>query len=38
MGLAQRVERPTLRWMPSSEGFLLVRAVLREKIGWLLGA
>jgi len=38
MGLAQRVERPALRWMPSSEGFLLVRAVLREKIGWWLGA
>jgi uncharacterized SAM-binding protein YcdF (DUF218 family) len=38
MGLAPRVERPALRWMPSSEGFLLVRAVLREKIGWLLGA
>lgn len=38
MGLAQRIERPTLRWVPSSEGFLLVRAVLREKIGWWLGA
>lgn len=38
MGLAQRVERPTLRWMPSSEGTQLVRAVLREKIGWWLGA
>jgi len=38
MGLAARVERPTLRWMPSSDGFLLVRAVLREKIGWWLGA
>jgi uncharacterized SAM-binding protein YcdF (DUF218 family) len=38
MGLAQRVERPVLRWLPSSEGFLLVRAVLREKIGWWLGA
>jgi uncharacterized SAM-binding protein YcdF (DUF218 family) len=38
MGLAQRVERPALRWMPSSEGFLLVRAVLREKLGLLLGA
>jgi uncharacterized SAM-binding protein YcdF (DUF218 family) len=38
MGLAKRVERPTLRWMPSTEGFLLVRAVLREKIGWWLGA
>jgi uncharacterized SAM-binding protein YcdF (DUF218 family) len=38
MGLSQRVERPALRWIPSSEGFLLVRAVLREKIGWWLGA
>jgi uncharacterized SAM-binding protein YcdF (DUF218 family) len=38
MGLASRVERPTLRWMPSTEGFLLVRAVLREKVGWWLGA
>jgi uncharacterized SAM-binding protein YcdF (DUF218 family) len=38
MGLAQRIERPTLRWVPSSEGFLLVRAVLRERIGWWLGA
>jgi uncharacterized SAM-binding protein YcdF (DUF218 family) len=38
MGLAPRVERPTLRWIPSSEGFLLVRAVLREQIGWWLGA
>ena len=38
MGLASRIERPTLRWVPSSEGFLLVRAVLREKIAWWLGA
>jgi len=38
MGLSPRVERPPLRWMPSSEGFLLVRAVVREKIGWWLGA
>lgn len=38
MGLAQRVERPVLRWLPSPEGFVLVRAVLREKIGWWLGA
>jgi hypothetical protein len=38
MGLAARVERPTLRWVPSSEGFLLVRAVWREKIAWWLGA
>ena len=38
MGLAPRVERPSLRWIPSSEGFRLVRAVLHEKIGWFLGA
>ena len=38
MGLAARVERPTLRWVPSSEGFLLVRAVWREKLAWWLGA
>ncbi len=38
MGLATRVERPVLRWIPSSEGFLLVRAAVREKIGWWLGA
>ena len=38
MGLAQRIERPALRWIPSSEGFMLVRAVLREKMGWWLGS
>ena len=38
MGLASRIERPALRWMPSSEGFRLVRDVLHEKIGWWLGA
>jgi uncharacterized SAM-binding protein YcdF (DUF218 family) len=38
MGLAPRVERPVLRWMPSPEGFQLVRAVCREKLGWWLGA
>lgn len=38
MGLAVRVERPSLRWVPSFEGFMLVRAVLREKIGLWLGA
>ena len=38
MGMATRTEHPTLRWLPSSEGFLLVRAVLREKIGWWMGA
>ena len=38
MGWAARVERPTLRWVPSTEGFLLVRAVWREKLAWWLGA
>ena len=38
MGLSARVERPVLRWMPSSEGQWLVRAVLRERLGLLLGA
>lgn len=38
LGLAPRVERPALRWLPSAEGFQLVRAVWREKIGWWLGA
>jgi uncharacterized SAM-binding protein YcdF (DUF218 family) len=38
MGLGQSVERPLLRWIPSAEGTLLVRAVLREKFALLLGA
>jgi uncharacterized SAM-binding protein YcdF (DUF218 family) len=38
MGLGQRVERPALRWMPSSEGFMSVRAVLRERFGLWFGA
>jgi uncharacterized SAM-binding protein YcdF (DUF218 family) len=38
MGLAPRVERAVLRWIPSSEGSQLVRAVLRERLGWYLGA
>ncbi len=38
MGLAKRTERPVLRWLPSSEGFTLMRAVLREKIGWWMGS
>lgn len=38
MGLAQRVDSPVLRWMPTTEGFMLVRNVLREKIGFWLGA
>ncbi|MES2960205.1 MAG: YdcF family protein [Pseudomonadota bacterium] len=38
MGLASRVERPSLRWVPSAEGVFLVRAVVSEKMGWWLGA
>lgn len=38
MGLGLSVERPLLRWMPSAEGFQIVRAVLREKFAVLLGA
>lgn len=38
MGLALHTERPILRWLPSAEGFMLVRAVLREKMGLLFGA
>ncbi len=38
MGLAAAIERPVLRWVPSSEGAQLVRAVLREKIGWVAGS
>jgi uncharacterized SAM-binding protein YcdF (DUF218 family) len=38
MGLGRSVERTALRWIPSSEGMQLVRAVLREKFGWWLGA
>lgn len=38
MGLAQRIERPVLRWIPTTEGYLLVRMTLRERIGLWLGA
>ena len=38
MGLADQVERTSLRWIPSAEGAQLVRAVLREKFGWWAGA
>ncbi len=38
MGLSKSVEHPVLRWMPSPEGVQIVRAVLREKFGWWLGA
>ncbi|WP_157269947.1 YdcF family protein [Azohydromonas aeria] len=38
VGLAPRVEQPLLRWLPSSEGFTLLRQVLRERIGLLMGS
>ncbi len=38
MGLAPPSERTALRWMPSSDGFRRVRAVLHEVVGLLLGA
>jgi uncharacterized SAM-binding protein YcdF (DUF218 family) len=38
MALAPRVDVPLLKWLPSSEGYLHVRAVLRECIGLLMGS
>lgn len=38
MGLATNVDIPQLSWMPSSAGFERVRLVLREWLGWKLGA
>lgn len=38
MGLAQRTERPSLDWFPSSTGFGDMRSVLREIAGRFLGA
>jgi uncharacterized SAM-binding protein YcdF (DUF218 family) len=38
MGLAQHDERPALRWLPGSDGFVLVRQVLHEAVGLMLGA
>ena len=38
MGLAQRLELPPLTWLPSSDGFSDVRAMLRELAGRLVGA
>ena len=38
MGLAASSETALLRWMPSQQGFLRVRMVLREGLGLLLGA
>lgn len=38
MGLATGVEIPVLAWIPSSAGFERVRLVLREWLGWKIGA
>lgn len=35
---APRIEQPLLRWLPSTEGFRLLREVLRERIGLWMGA
>jgi uncharacterized SAM-binding protein YcdF (DUF218 family) len=38
MALAPRSERPVLRWLPTGEGTILMRRVLREQLGLLMGA
>jgi uncharacterized SAM-binding protein YcdF (DUF218 family) len=38
MGLAPRTDRPVLRWLPTGEGMILMRRVLREQLGLLMGA
>lgn len=38
MGLASTVDRPALNWLPTHEGFALVRLTLREALGLLFGA
>ena len=38
MGLARNTEFPVLRWLPSGEGLIATRLVLREWIGRLAGA
>jgi uncharacterized SAM-binding protein YcdF (DUF218 family) len=38
MGMADPIERPALRWIPSADGVQIVRAVLREKFAWWLDA
>jgi uncharacterized SAM-binding protein YcdF (DUF218 family) len=38
MGLAAAEVRPVLRWLPTQEGFTQVRMVLREALGFWLGA
>ena len=38
LGLARRARAPSLPWLPSGEGMLHVRRVLREALGLLMGA
>jgi uncharacterized SAM-binding protein YcdF (DUF218 family) len=38
MALAPRVGPAALRWMPSNEGYTLMRQALRESVGLLMGA
>ncbi|MEI7464730.1 MAG: YdcF family protein [Burkholderiales bacterium] len=38
MALAKNVDIPQLSWLPTSTGFERVRLVLREWLGWKLGA
>ncbi len=38
MGLADKVDAPLLSWLPTSAGFERVRLVLREWLGWKIGA
>ena len=38
MGMAKHLELPVLEWMPTSNGVVEVRAVLRELIGRWVGA
>lgn len=38
MGLAESSQLPVLDWLPSSDGFRQTRLVLREWLGWRLGA
>jgi uncharacterized SAM-binding protein YcdF (DUF218 family) len=37
MGLARRVDRASLAWVPTTEGFEQVRATLRERVALALG-
>lgn len=38
MGLAPPIDRPLLRWLPTSEGIVHMRAVVREIVGLLAGS